>query len=191
MDIPHCLSIHPVRGIWVTFGYWECLYGHLFLEKEMATHSSIVAWKIPRTEKPGGIQSMGSRRVGQSNFHFHHFTLFKEATQFYIPTRTVWASSFPHPDQYLLFPIKIYTLFWIWIEGYYAKWISQRQTNTVRSLLYVESKKHNKLVNITKKKQTHRWNELVATRGLREGWATRMGCDARAAVCTAGYKGSL
>ena len=89
MDIPHCLSIHPVRGIWVTFGYWECLYGHLFLEKEMATHSSIVAWKIPRTEKPGGIQSMGSRRVGQSNFHFHHFTLFKEATQFYIPTRTV------------------------------------------------------------------------------------------------------
>ena len=129
--------------------------------------------------------------VGQSNFHFHHFTLFKEATQFYIPTRTVWGSSFPHPHQYLLFPIKIYTLFWIWIEGYYAKWISQRQTNTVRSLLYVESKKHNKLVNITKKKQTHRWNELVATRGLRERWATRMGCDARAAVCTAGYKGSL
>ena len=31
------------------------------LEKEMATHSSILAWKIPWTEKPGGLQSMGSK----------------------------------------------------------------------------------------------------------------------------------
>ena len=30
------------------------------LEEEMATHSSILAWKIPRTEDPGGLQSMGS-----------------------------------------------------------------------------------------------------------------------------------
>ena len=29
------------------------------LEKEMATHSSILAWEIPRTEEPGGLQSMG------------------------------------------------------------------------------------------------------------------------------------
>ena len=34
------------------------------LEKEMATHSSILAWRIPWTEKPGGLQSMGSQRVG-------------------------------------------------------------------------------------------------------------------------------
>ena len=34
------------------------------LEKEMATHSSILAWKIPSTEEPGGLQSMGSLRVG-------------------------------------------------------------------------------------------------------------------------------
>ena len=34
------------------------------LEKEMATHSSILAWKIPWTEEPGGQQSMGSQRVG-------------------------------------------------------------------------------------------------------------------------------
>ena len=33
------------------------------LEKEMATHSSILAWKIPQTEEPGGLQSMGSQRV--------------------------------------------------------------------------------------------------------------------------------
>ena len=34
------------------------------LEKEMATHSSILAWKIPWTEEPGGLQSMESQRVG-------------------------------------------------------------------------------------------------------------------------------
>ena len=34
------------------------------LEKGMATHSSILAWRIPWTEEPGRLQSMGSRRVG-------------------------------------------------------------------------------------------------------------------------------
>ena len=34
------------------------------LEKEMATHSSVLAWRILWTEKPGGLQSMGSHRVG-------------------------------------------------------------------------------------------------------------------------------
>ena len=34
------------------------------LENEMATHSGILAWKISQTEKPGGLQSMGSQRVG-------------------------------------------------------------------------------------------------------------------------------
>ena len=34
------------------------------LEKEMATHSSIVAWRIPWTEEPGGLQSMGWQRIG-------------------------------------------------------------------------------------------------------------------------------
>ena len=36
------------------------------LEKGMATHSSVLAWEIPRTEKPRGLQSMGSPRVGRS-----------------------------------------------------------------------------------------------------------------------------
>ena len=34
------------------------------LEKEMATHSSVLAWRIPWTEEPGGLPSMGSHRVG-------------------------------------------------------------------------------------------------------------------------------
>ena len=36
----------------------------MYLEKEMATHSSILAWRIPGMEEPGGLLSMGSRRVG-------------------------------------------------------------------------------------------------------------------------------
>ena len=36
------------------------------LEKEMATHSSILAWKIPWTEEPGRLQSVGSQRVRQT-----------------------------------------------------------------------------------------------------------------------------
>ena len=36
------------------------------LEEEMATHSRILAWRIPWTEEPGGLQSMGSQRVGHN-----------------------------------------------------------------------------------------------------------------------------
>ena len=49
------------------------------LEKEMATHSSILAWKISWTEEPGGLQSTGSQRVGHNwatNTHTYIFILF-------------------------------------------------------------------------------------------------------------------
>ena len=36
------------------------------LEKEMATHSNILAWEMPWTEEPGGLQSMRSQRVGHN-----------------------------------------------------------------------------------------------------------------------------
>ena len=48
---------------------WEIWVGSLGqedpLEKGMATHSSILAWRIPWTEEPGGLRSMGLQRVGQ------------------------------------------------------------------------------------------------------------------------------
>ena len=47
-----------IRETWVRSLGWEDP-----LEKEMATHSSTLAWKIPWTEDPGGLQSMGSQRV--------------------------------------------------------------------------------------------------------------------------------
>ena len=38
----------------------------LMVEKEMATHSSVLAWRIPETGEPGGLLSMGSHRVGHN-----------------------------------------------------------------------------------------------------------------------------
>ena len=55
------------------WGHWELgtterLHFHFHaLEKEMATHSSILAWRIPGTEEPGGLPSMGSHRVGHDS----------------------------------------------------------------------------------------------------------------------------
>ena len=48
----------------------------IYLEKAMAPHSITLAWKIPWIEEPGGLQSMGSLRVGRLSdftftFHFH------------------------------------------------------------------------------------------------------------------------
>ena len=40
---------------------------HSLLEREIATHSSILAWRILWTEEPGGLQSMGSQRVGHAH----------------------------------------------------------------------------------------------------------------------------
>ena len=46
--------------------------GKIPLKKEMATHSSTLAWRIPWTEEPGGLQSMGSHRVGLSDGSHTH-----------------------------------------------------------------------------------------------------------------------
>ena len=42
------------------------------LEEEMAPHSSILAWRIPRTEEPGGLQSMGLQRVRHDRARMYH-----------------------------------------------------------------------------------------------------------------------
>ena len=44
----------------------RCLDWEDPLEKEMATHSSVLAWKIPWTEEPGGLQFVGSQRAGHN-----------------------------------------------------------------------------------------------------------------------------
>ena len=59
-----------VQETWVRFLGQEYL-----LEKEMTSHSSNLAWRIPWTEEPGRLQSMGSQRVGHdlvTNTHFSY-----------------------------------------------------------------------------------------------------------------------
>ena len=55
------------------------------LEKEMATHSSILAWKIPWTEEPGGLQSTGSKGVRHDWAHRHNLTQKSPRVKFYMP----------------------------------------------------------------------------------------------------------
>ena len=51
------------------------------LEEEMATHSSLLAWEIPWTEKSGRLQSTGSQRVGHDGAHRLEFWEFPTATR--------------------------------------------------------------------------------------------------------------
>ena len=52
-------NMAAIQETWVQFLGWEDP-----LEKGTAAHTIILAWKIPGTEEPGGLQSMGSQRVG-------------------------------------------------------------------------------------------------------------------------------
>ena len=81
------------------------------LEKEMATHSSILAWEIPWTEEPGRLQSMGSQRVWhncvQTHTHTHihvlgtalsQLTPYAQTYSCYFISRTLSPSSIQSPD---------------------------------------------------------------------------------------------
>ena len=63
-------NLPAMQETWV-----QCLGWKDALEEEMATHSSVLAWKIPWTEEPGGLQSMGSQvsdMIEQLYHHHHH-----------------------------------------------------------------------------------------------------------------------
>ena len=57
-------TVHGVAKSWTRLSDFTFTFHFHTLEKEMATHSSILAWRIPGTEEPGGLPSMGSHRVG-------------------------------------------------------------------------------------------------------------------------------
>ena len=58
------------------------------LEEEMATHSTLLAWEIPWTEKPGGLQSVGSRRGGHTEQHMGAHTHIRTHTCTHTHART-------------------------------------------------------------------------------------------------------
>ena len=65
------------------------------LEKEMVTHSSILAWRLPWTEKPGRLQSMGSQRVRHDWATSHHLHLWSTEVTLWLTAKAKNAG--PHP----------------------------------------------------------------------------------------------
>ena len=57
-------AVHGVAKSWTRLSHFTVTFHIHTLEKEMATHSSVLAWIIPGTGEPGGLLSMGSHRVG-------------------------------------------------------------------------------------------------------------------------------
>ena len=61
---PGKAAVHGVAEGWTRLSDFTFTFPFQALEKEMATHSSVLAWRIPGTGKPGGLPSMGLHRVG-------------------------------------------------------------------------------------------------------------------------------
>ena len=57
-------AVHGVTKSWTRLSDFTFTFHFPALEKEMATHSSVLAWRIPGTGEPGGLPSIGSHRVG-------------------------------------------------------------------------------------------------------------------------------
>ena len=58
-------AVHGVANSWTWLSGFTFTFHFHALEKEMATHSNVLAWRIPGTREPGGLPSMQSNRVGQ------------------------------------------------------------------------------------------------------------------------------
>ena len=57
-------AVHGVARSWIRQSDFTFTFHFPALEKEMATHSSVLAWRIPGMGEPGGLPSLGSHRVG-------------------------------------------------------------------------------------------------------------------------------
>ena len=57
-------EVHGVTKTWIRLSDFTFTFHFHVLEKEMATHSSVLAWRIPGMGEPGGLPSLGSHRVG-------------------------------------------------------------------------------------------------------------------------------
>ena len=108
------------------------------LEKEMAAHSSTLAWKIPWTEEPGRLQSMGSQRVRHNWLHFHfHFGISRYTLYIYKTNNKNLLYSTGNYTQYLLITYngkeskREYTHTYIWYN-----WIILLYTRNNENQLY-------------------------------------------------------
>ena len=92
LSYPYCFSNHPILDNFLktpSESFWYACGG--LSEKAMAPHSSTLAWKIPRMEEPGRLQSMGSLRIGNdwatslSLFTFMHWRRKWQPTLVFLP----------------------------------------------------------------------------------------------------------
>ena len=87
------VSVRSIHQNTIVHASWMFLFtgSHVLSEKAMAPHSSTLAWKIPWTEEPGGLQSLGSWRVGHgwvtslSLFTFMHWRRKWQPTPVFLP----------------------------------------------------------------------------------------------------------
>ena len=115
---------------------WEDL-----LEEEMATHSSILAWRIPWTEEPGRLQSMGSQRVGHdwvtSLINYQKDTVVNQIIFQIINSRfSIWLLFFIQPDENL--GVKSLLGQWLLLSLVHQNWVSFKMK--ICCLLYDSSK---------------------------------------------------
>ena len=88
---PMCCVCSLVNDELIIFTWNTKRFLLVYLEKAMATHSSTLAWKIPWTEEPGRLQSMGSQRIGHdwvtslSLFTFMHWRRKWQPTPVFLP----------------------------------------------------------------------------------------------------------
>ena len=68
-------NLPAMQETWVQSLSWENT-----LEKKMATHSSILAWRFPWMDESGGLQSMGSQRVSSATIFFLNFNIYEYLT---------------------------------------------------------------------------------------------------------------
>ena len=71
-------AVHGVIRSWTRLSDFTFTFHFHALEKEMATHSSVLAWRIPGTGEPGGLPSMGSHRVGHDRSDLAAEVCYKE-----------------------------------------------------------------------------------------------------------------
>ena len=105
-------NLPVMRDTWVRSLGWEDP-----LEKGMATHSSILTWRTPQTEEAGGLQSMGSQRVGHDR-----------ATT---PPHTHTTECYSAIKKYEKYEILPFVTTWMELEGFMLSKISQRKKNTI------------------------------------------------------------
>ena len=68
-------AIHAVAKSWTQLSDFTFTFHFHSLEKEMATHSSVLAWRIPGMRELGGLPSMGSHRVGHNGSSSHNYLI--------------------------------------------------------------------------------------------------------------------